>query len=124
MTHDELEETMFFRDPDTGNYIRVDKGNAAATKPEDCYIAFGPRTTIEPRIEHLLAAAPMMYQQLTMQAAALSQLIAKLDELPGPTDDLRRTFEQLQNGCILAQQVAQHGIDAVAKGLDNETRTK
>lgn len=124
MNHFEIERTMFFRDPGTGNYIRVDKDNAAETKPEDCYIAFGPRTTVEPRAENLLAAAPMMYQQLTMQAAALAQLMAQLDALPAPTDDLRRTFEQLQNGCMLAQQVAQHGIDAVAKGLDAEMKTK
>lgn len=37
MNHFEIERTMFFRDPDTGNYIRVDKDNAAETKPEDCY---------------------------------------------------------------------------------------
>ena len=124
MNHFEIERTMFFLDPDTGNYIRVDKDNAAATPQERCVMVFGPRITVEPSFVELLAAAPMMYQQLTMQAAALEQLMAQLDALPAPTDDLRRTFEQLQNGCMLAQQVAQFGIEKVAKSLDGDSKSK
>lgn len=126
MNHFEIEKIMLFRDPETGVYFRVNREDPEATKPEDFYPAFGPNVAVDRRMENLLAAAPMLYQQLTMQSMALSKLIAQLDAMPAPNDgtgqysELRTTFEQLQNGCILAQQIAQFGIEKVAKGLDIE----
>jgi len=127
MNHFEIERTMFFRDPDTGNYIRVDKDNAAETKPEDCYIVFGPRTTVEPRAENLLAAAPMLYQQLTMQYDGLQHLVNLFDNVPNPGKEIaeiQTMLTHLQNGVLLAQQVSQFGIEVVAKSLDGENKAK
>lgn len=126
MTHDEIQETMFFRDPDTGNVIRTDLGNAAATPPERCVFVFGPRMTIEPSFVDLLSAAPLMYQQLTMQYKGLQMLVDMADAQPNTPElsNLVRMLTELQNGVLLAQQVAQFGIGKVANSLDADSKTK
>jgi len=127
MTHDELEGTMFFRDPDTGNYIRVDKDNAAGTPPGRAVMVFGPRITVEPSFENLLASAPMLYQQLTMQYNGLQHLVNLFDRVPNPGKaiaEIQTMLTHLQNGVLLAQQVSQFGIEAVAKSLDGEQKAK
>lgn len=126
MKHEEIEETMFFVDPDTNNVIRVDKGNAAGTPPERCVMVFGPRITVEPSFVELLIAAPMMYQQLTHQYKALQLLLNMADAQPLTPElsQLVTMITEMQNGVLLAQQVAQFGIEKVANSLDADKRSK
>lgn len=126
MKHEEIEEAMFFVDPDTNNVIRVDKGNAAATPQERCVMVFGPRITVEPSFVELLIAAPMMYQTLTHQYKALQLLLNMADAQPQTPElsQLVTMITEMQNAVLLAQQVAQFGIEKVANSLDADKRSK
>lgn len=89
------------------------------------FIAFGPRTAPEPLLMNLLAASPSMYQQLTLQYRALSGLIELFESCnDNNSKELIKSLRQLQNGCLLAQSVAQNGINEVALMLQSENKYK
>lgn len=118
LTHAQIENLIFYSDSETRNVIAAAKSNSTDLSSQ--FIAFGPRVAPEPCLETLLVAAPVLYQQLTLQHRALQGLIDIIERLPKPTKDgakLVKAFTELQNGCLLAQRVAQVGIDEVYNTL-------
>ena len=120
MIHDEIENVTFF-EGGNGNICMVKKNcyDAAASR-----IAFGPRVAPEDAIITLLSAAPFMYQQLTLQTKALQNLITNIESLPGDNEKLITGLVSLQDGCFLAQSIAQNGIENVAKMLSAQEKVK
>lgn len=119
LDHKQIEGFMLYVDPDTNNAVGTSKNEPRNMAGQ--FIAFGPRVAPDPALFNLLVAAPMLYQQLTLQYQALQGLIDLIERLPQPTDDgakLTKAFIELQNGCLLAQRVAQVGINEVSKTLD------
>lgn len=119
MQHKEIEALMLFVDPDTQNAIGAAKANPSDFSRH--FAAFGPRLAPDPAIMNLLVAAPMLYQTLSQQYMALQVLVDMTEAVEPQTDDLKklaRSLLEMQNACLLAQRVAQVGIDDVAKTLD------
>lgn len=117
MTHDELMKLSFLIDPGTNNRVAAD--NKELMNVEKYSLAFGPRVTIDAKFLNLLTAAPNLYQALTYQFESL-QLI--LDAIESTSRDeaskrLCTALVELQNGCMLAQRVAQVGVNEVAESL-------
>lgn len=121
MQHKEIEALMLFVDPDTQNAIGAAKANPSDFSRH--FAAFGPRLAPDPAIMNLLVAAPMLYQQLSLQYNGLQSLLDLIDALPQTAElsQLSNMLTQLQNGCLLAHRVAQVGINEVAKSLDSSS---
>lgn len=121
LDHNQIEGLMFFLDPDTNNVVgtaRQDPTNVTGQ-----FIAFGPRVTHDPALFNLLVSAPMLYQQLTLQYKAMQGLIDIIENLPQQNkecESLKTSFIELQNGCLLAQRVAQVGIEEVSKEIESQ----
>lgn len=125
MNHNEIEALMLFVDPDTKNAIGAAKANPSDFSRH--FAAFGPRLAPDPAITNLLVSAPMLYQTLSQQFMALQVLVDMAEAISPQTDDLRklcRSLTEMQNAIMLAQRVAQVGIDDVAKTLDSETKRR
>ncbi len=122
LTHSNIEGLMFFVDPDTRNTIGVAKADPQNVAGH--FVAFGPRVTVDPALSNLFTAAPTLYQTLTEQYKALQGLIELIDTLPNSAElgKLQRSFIEMQNACLLAQRVAQVGIEEVAKTLDSSSK--
>lgn len=118
LDHNQIESLMLYVDPDTKNAVGTSKQEPRNMAGQ--FVAFGPRVTPDAALFNLLVAAPMLYQQLTLQYQALQGLIDLIDNMPQTEDGakLARSFIELQNGCLLAQRVAQVGIEEVSKTLD------
>lgn len=113
---------MLFEDGTTQNVLgcaKADPSNVAGH-----FVAFGPRITADPALRNLFLAAPTMYQTLSRQYEALQGLIDLIDGLPNTAelDKLQASFVEMQNGLLLAQRVAQVGIEKVANSLDTDSK--
>ena len=118
LDHSQIEGLLFYQDPTTQNYIGAPK--ADPFNQTGSFVAFGPRVTVDPALYNLLAAAPTMYQALSMQYNAIQWLIEIAERLPQTPelDKLQSSFIEMQNAMLLAQRVAQVGIEEVANSLD------
>ena len=118
LDHSQIEGLLFYQDPTTQNYIgapKADPFNQAGS-----FVAFGPRVTVDPALYNLLAAAPTMYQALSMQYAYLQAQIEVIERLP-KTDEVDKLLSSLieaQNTALMAQRIAQVGYENVANSLD------
>ena len=118
LDHSQIEGLLFYQDPTTQNYIgapKADPFNQAGS-----FVAFGPRVTVDPALYNLLAAAPTMYQALSMQYAYLQAQIEVIERLP-KTDEVDKLLSSLieaQNAALMAQRIAQVGYESVANSLD------
>lgn len=123
LTHSQIEGLMFFVDPDTRNTIGVAKADLQNVAGH--FVAFGPRVTVDAALSNLFTAAPTLYQTLTEQYKAIQGLIELIERLPKTPelDKLLSSFIEMQNGMLLAQRVAQVGIEEVAKTLDTSSKS-
>jgi len=123
LNHNQLENICFFKDPlGDGSITAFDKQTQDVS---ESYVAFGPRTAPDERLTLLLAAAPMLYQQLTLQNKALQTIIDLFEDIPVKNEqhyNLMSAFIGLQNGCLLAQRVAQEGVEKISAQFDNEAK--
>lgn len=122
LDHSQIEGLLFYQDPTTQNYIgapKADPFNQAGS-----FVAFGPRVTVDPALYNLLAAAPTMYQALSMQYAYLQAQIEVIERLPkaGELDKLLSSLIEAQNACLMAQRIAQAGYENVANSLDKGSK--
>lgn len=122
LDHQQIEGLMLFEDGTTQNVLgcaKADPSNVAGH-----FVAFGPRITADPALRNLFLAAPTMYQTLSRQYEALQGLIDLIDGLPNTAelDKLQASFVEMQNGLLLAQRVAQVGIEKVANSLDTDSK--
>lgn len=122
LDHSQIEGLLFYQDPTTQNYIgapKADPFNQAGS-----FVAFGPRVTVDPALYNLLAAAPTMYQALSMQYAYLQAQIEVIERLPkaGELDKLLSSLIKAQNACLMAQLIAQVGYENVANSLDKGSK--
>lgn len=122
LDHSQIEGLLFYQDPTTQNYIgapKADPFNQAGS-----FVAFGPRVTVDPALYNLLAAAPTMYQALSMQYAYLQAQIEVIERLPkaGELDKLLSSLIEAQNACLMAQRIAQVGYESVANSLDKGSK--
>ena len=122
LDHSQIEGLLFYQDPTTQNYIgapKADPFNQAGS-----FVAFGPRVTVDPALYNLLAAAPTMYQALTMQYAYLQAQIEVIERLPkaGELDKLLSSLIEAQNAALMAQRIAQVGYESVANSLDKGSK--
>lgn len=114
MEHLEIEDLLFWNDPETGNT------NVSSKNSPHIYRTAFVKDGVEPMLKELLEAAPVMYQQLSLQYTGLQTLINVMDMLPNSVE-MSKLYElliQLQNGCLLAQLVAQKGINQVSRTLN------
>jgi hypothetical protein len=122
LDHSQIEGLLFYQDPTTQNYIgapKADPFNQAGS-----FVAFGPRVTVDPALYNLLAAAPTMYQALSMQYAYLQAQIEVIERLPkaGELDKLLSSLIEAQNAALMAQRIAQVGYESVANSLDKGSK--
>lgn len=122
LDHSQIEGLLFYQDPTTQNYIgapKADPFNQAGS-----FVAFGPRVTVDPALYNLLAAAPTMYQALSMQYAYLQAQIEVIERLPkaGELDKLLSSLIEAQNAALMAQRIAQVGYENVANSLDKGSK--
>ena len=122
LDHSQIEALLFYQDPTTQNYIgapKADPFNQAGS-----FVAFGPRVTVDPALYNLLAAAPTMYQALSMQYAYLQAQIEVIERLPkaGELDKLLSSLIEAQNAALMAQRIAQVGYESVANSLDKGSK--
>jgi hypothetical protein len=119
MEHSVIESLLFWQDPETGNVIASDKAAPLTVGA----VVFGPTLPVATPFFNLLVAAPMLYQQLSLQYNGLQSLLDLIDALPQTAElsQLSNMLTQLQNGCLLAHRVAQVGINEVAKSLDSSS---
>lgn len=122
LDHSQIEGLLFYQDPITQNYIgapKADPFNQAGS-----FVAFGPRVTVDPALYNLLAAAPTMYQALSMQYAYLQAQIEVIERLPkaGELDKLLSSLIEAQNAALMAQRIAQVGYESVANSLDKGSK--
>lgn len=122
LDHSQIEGLLFYQDPTTQNYIgapKADPFNQAGR-----FVAFGPRVTVDPALYNLLAAAPTMYQALSMQYAYLQAQIEVIERLPkaGELDKLLSSLIEAQNAALMAQRIAQVGYENVANSLDKGSK--
>lgn len=118
LDHSQIEGLLFYQDPTTQNYIGTSK--ADPFNQAGSFVAFGPRVTVDLALYNLLAAAPTMYQALSMQYAYLQAQIEVIERLP-KTDELDKLLSSLieaQNTALMAQRIAQVGYESVANSLD------
>lgn len=115
LSHQEIEELAIWFDPDLNAYMASNRLN-----PHDAtdYLAFGGRIGAHPKLHNLLAAAPVLYMELSRQFKMLQALIDSLELSQDPNAKVAVSLlTAMQNGCLLAQRVAQVGIDEVHKTL-------
>lgn len=114
LEHAELENLLFYVNQQEQLCMSRPKTSPLEQPGE---LVFGQNMGANMRFCHLLAAAPLMYQTLSQQAHALQGLIDAIDSLPhgDHTDALQKQLIVMQNGCFLAQRVAQIGVDEAAK---------
>lgn len=122
LDHAQIEGLMLYEDETTGNVLgcaKADPSNVAGH-----FVAFGPRITADPALRNLFVASATMYQTLSRQYEALQGLIDLIDGLPNTPelDKLQTSFVEMQNGLLLAQRVAQVGIEEVSKTLDTDSK--
>lgn len=122
LDHSQIEGLLFYQDPTTQNYIGAPK--AEPFNQAGSFVAFGPRVTVDPALYNLLAAAPTMYQALSMQYAYLQAQIEVIERLPkaGELDKLLSSLIEAQNACLMAQRIAQVGCENVANSLDKGSK--
>lgn len=122
LDHSQIEGLLFYQDPTTQNYIGAPK--AEPFNQAGSFVAFGPRVTVDPALYNLLAAAPTMYQALSMQYAYLQAQIEVIERLPkaGELDKLLSSLIEAQNACLMAQRIAQVGYEKVANSLDKGSK--
>lgn len=122
LDHSQIEGLLFYQDPTTQNYIGAPK--ADPLNPAGSFVAFGPRVTVDPALYNLLAAAPTMYQALSMQYAYLQAQIEVIERLPkaGELDKLLSSLIEAQNAALMAQRIAQVGYENVANSLDKGSK--
>lgn len=118
LDHSQIEGLLFYQDPTTQNYIGTSK--ADPFNQPGSFVAFGPRVTVDLALYNLLAAAPTMYQALSMQYAYLQAQIEVIERLPktGELDKLLSSLIEAQNIALIAQRIAQVGYESVANSLD------
>jgi len=118
LDHSQIEGLLFYQDPTTQNYIGTSK--ADPFNQSGSFVAFGPRVTVDLALYNLLAAAPTMYQALSMQYAYLQAQIEVIERLPktGELDKLLSSLIEAQNTALMAQRIAQVGYESVANSLD------
>ena len=121
MEHSVIESLLFWQDPESGNVVASDKAAPLAGGA----VVFGPLLPVAPPFFNLLVASPMLYQQLSLQYNGLQSLLDLIDALPQTAElsKLHEMLTQLQNGCLLAQLVAQKGIEEVSKTLDGGSKS-
>ena len=122
LDHSQIEGLLFYQHPTTQNYIgapKADPLNLAGS-----FVAFGPRVTVDPMLTNLFLAAPTLYQTLSQQYNAIQGLIEIAERLPQTPelDKLQSSFIEMQNAMLLAQRVAQVGIEEVANSLDRPSK--
>lgn len=122
LDHSQIEGLLFFEDPATGNVC-----GAAKADPHNIaghFVAFGPRVTVDPALFKLLAAAPQMYQTLSMQYQYLQAQIEVVERLPraAELEKLLSSLIDAQNACLMAQRLAQVGYEEVANSLDSGSK--
>lgn len=122
LDHSQIEGLLFYQDPTTQNYIGAPK--AEPFNQAGSFVAFGPRVTVDQALYNLLAAAPTMYQALSMQYAYLQAQIEVIERLPkaGELDKLLSSLIEAQNACLMAQRIAQVGYKNVANSLDKGSK--
>lgn len=122
LDHSQIEGLLFYQDPTTQNYIGAPK--AEPFNQAGSFVAFGPRVTVDPALYNLLAAAPTMYQALSMQYAYLQAQIEVIERLPKAVelDKLLSSLIEAQNACLMAQRIAQVGYENVANSLDKGSK--
>lgn len=122
LDHSQIEGLLFFEDPVTHNVIGAAKG--APLDMAGHFVAFGPRITVDPQLKNLFLAAPTLYQTLSQQYQAIQGLIEIAEGLPATPelDKLQRSFIEMQNGMLMAQRIAQVGIEEVANSLDTDSK--
>ena len=122
LDHSQIEALLFYQDPTTQNYIGAPK--AEPFNQAGSFVAFGPRVTVDPALYNLLAAAPTMYQALSMQYAYLQAQIEVIERLPkaGELDKLLSSLIEAQNAALMAQRIAQVGYESVANSLDKGSK--
>ena len=122
LDHSQIEGLLFYQDPTTQNYIGAPK--AEPFNQAGSFVAFGPRVTVDPALYNLLAAAPTMYQALSMQYAYLQAQIEVIERLPkaGELDKLLSSLIEAQNAALMAQRIAQVGYESVANSLDKGSK--
>jgi hypothetical protein len=83
------------------------------------------RSTVAPQAFELLAAAPLMYQQLTLQHACLERMSDLLERLAiSDSNPVLRMVEDQKSAILLCQMVAREGLLKVAKQISNEQKGK
>ena len=124
MNHVEIEQMLLFPNVETGEIVRLDRADAAATPVANIVVVMGPRLAPHPDFVTLLTAAPVLYQQLTDQQNGLQRVIEEIEKyfVNGELIALTEALRQMQNGCMLAQQVAQSGMQKVADLLNKESK--
>ena len=122
LDHSQIEGLLLYQDPTTQNYIGAPK--ADPLNQAGSFVAFGPRVTVDPALYNLLAAAPTMYQALSMQYAYLQAQIEVIERLPkaGELDKLLSSLIEAQNAALMAQRIAQVGYENVANSLDKGSK--
>ncbi len=84
-------------------------------------VGLGP-LCCDQRLRNVFLAAPLMYRTLSLQYKALQEFINLSDKLPKDSDlaMLQPSFIDMQNGILLAQKMAQEGIEQGSKCVDVE----
>lgn len=118
MTHEELNGLIFYT-TDDGQTRCLDKGKPLFELEEPAFLT-------SPKYANLLSAAPLMYQQLTIQRDTLQLLINVFETLPNPGPQITKLLSILvnaQSDIMMIQQTAHVGINAASAALD-ENRPK
>lgn len=120
LTHAQIEGLLFYKDPDSLNIFGTSREDPS--NPEGQFVAFGQRITVDHALENLFLAAPHLYQTISQQINAMQTLVDIIDRMPTnyvtpELNKLKKSFIEMQNACLLAQRVAQVGIDEVAKTI-------
>lgn len=115
MEHSQIESYWLVKD-ETGNVLAINTQDFEAPK------LVLTEQSVAPEWFNVLRASAVMYQQLTLQYKALQALI-DLGEIVGVNDELLKQFNQMQNGVLLAQQVAREGTEKVAVAIDAQNKT-
>lgn len=114
LTHNDVMNCWLVRD-EMGNVLQVNTEQFAAPK------LVLTEQSVSPEWFNVLRASAAMYQQLSHQFQALQALI-DLGEIVGVNEELLKQFNQMQNGVLLAQQVAREGTEKVAVAIDAQKK--
>jgi hypothetical protein len=112
MNHEVIESLLFFR---YENEVRmVSKRNQDFNRS---VVLFNRKDVNQP-FANLLEGSGVMYQVLTQEIKALQIMI----DNQNVSQELRQIFIHMQNGCLMAQRVAQVGLDKVNDEIKGEVK--